>query len=89
MTNWTDSHDKRFVTVFEVMVMLTPLALFAVATIPSCAIPHDFGMHNNLKTICHVWEGSDGYRRQATVHVNSSKNTHKSHPWDYDGRCEE
>jgi hypothetical protein len=51
--------------------------------------PHDFGMYNNLKTICHVWEGRDGYRRRATQHINSSKNIHGSHPWDYDGECEE
>ena len=51
--------------------------------------PHDFGMHNNLKTICHVWRGDDGYRRQATQHINSSENTHGSHAWDYDGECEE
>ena len=51
--------------------------------------PHDFGMYNNLKTICHVWEGRDGYRYQATQHINSSKNIHGSHPWDYDGECDE
>ena len=51
--------------------------------------PHDFGMYNNLKTICHVWKGTDGYRYQDTVHINSSQNIHGSHPWDYDGECEE
>ena len=63
--------------------------LLASLLLAGCAVPHDFGMYNNLKTICHVWKGRDGYRRQATVHINTSKNIHGSHSWDYDGGCEE
>ena len=63
--------------------------LLASLLLATCAVPHDFGAYNNLKTICHVWKGDDGYRRQATQYINSNKNTHGSHAWDYDGECEE
>ena len=62
--------------------------MVVVLIMATCVVPHDFGMYNNLKTICHIWEGRDGYRRQATIHINSSENIHSSHPWDYDGECE-
>ncbi len=68
-----------------VYLLLAGIALI----IPMCAVPHDIGEYNNLKTICHVWEGRDGYRRQATTHINSSENIHGSHAWDYDGECAE
>ncbi len=75
MTNWT---------------LWLGSVLLVVAVMAACGkMPHDFGMYNNLKTICHVWKGHDGYRYQATMHINSSKNLHSSHPWDYDGECKE
>jgi hypothetical protein len=52
-------------------------------------MPHDIGEYNYLKTICHVWEGREGYRRQATMSINSDSKMHRSHPWDYDGECKE
>ena len=69
------------------VLWLTGALVLAIMT--TCAVPHDFGMYNNLKTICHVWKGTDGFRRQATQHINTSKNIHSSHPWDYDGECAE
>ena len=89
MINWTTSRVNKFLFACWTYAFIVLMSVILVAIVATCAIPHDFGMHNNLKTICHVFEGPDGYRRQATVHINSSKNTHESHPWDYGGRCEE
>jgi len=95
MTNLTDWHNRGPNPRGTVIVLLVGCSLgvlISLETIITAACvkgPHDFGMYNNLKTICHVWKGTDGYRRQATVHINSSKNIHKSHHWDYDGECEE
>ena len=78
---------QRFLLAYAacaVTAILIGLVVFACSK-----IPHDFGRHNDLKTICHVWKGDDGFRYQATQHINSSENTHGSHPWDYDGECEE
>ncbi len=89
MINWTISHVRRcricwvFIPTWVVCIVGTLL------TVTRCTVPHDFGMYNNLKTICHVWKGRDGYRRQATMHINRKDNIHGSHHWDYDGECEE
>ena len=88
MINSTILRVSRAYAIYAISWVLPMMALQAVI-MATCAVPHDFGMYNNLKTICHVWEGRDGYRRQATMHINSSKNIHSSHPWDYDGECEE
>ena len=92
MTNWTISHDKvaeARQTDAKRMYWLILGTFLLVSTFARCATPHDFGMGNSLKTICHVWEGSDGYRCQDTIHVNSKDNRHGSHSWDYDGECVE
>lgn len=81
MTNWIISHVKSCKTCWTLIAVL----LF---TMFNCAIPHDFGMNNNLKTICHLWKTDDGFWRQSTQQVNSSENTHGSHEWDYDGECD-
>ncbi len=89
MTNWMRLHVKSckicWFLITAWVVSVTAVILMAA----SCTVPHDFGMGNHLKTICHVFEGDDGYRHTATVRVNSSGHTHESHPWDYDGACEE
>jgi hypothetical protein len=63
-------------------------SLMLLLILGSCSVPHDIGEYNYLKTICHVWEGRDGYRREATVGINSDSKLHKYHPWDYDGKCQ-
>ncbi len=55
----------------------------------TCTVPHDIGEYNNLKSICHVWKGTDGYRYQSSMYINSDSSLHRSHPWDYDGECAE
>ena len=70
------------------ILLLVTVVTISWGIFTNCTLPHDFGNYNTLKTICHVWKGRDGYRRQATQHINSSKNIHGSHPWDYDGECE-
>ena len=87
MTNWTISHVNQFLTACGECAVLVLMGMGIAAMMTTCTIPHDFGKYNNLKTICHVWEGRDGYRRQATTHINSSENIHGSHAWDYDGEC--
>ena len=90
MLNWTHSRDNfgANLLIGYCIMALSPL-LVGLAIAACTKGPHDFGMYNNLETICHVWKGRDGYRRQATMNINSSKNLHGSHPWDYDGACEE
>lgn len=88
MTNWIISHVKSCAfcwALLSVWVFLVALIVMNACT----KGPHDFGMYNNLKTICHVWKGRDGFRRQATQHINRKDNIHGSHHWDYDGECEE
>ena len=90
MTNWIISHVKSCKTCWGLIAFWgSILALYTGIAITACTIPHDFGNYNTLKTICHVWKGDDGFRYQDTAHINSSENTHRSHPWDYDGGCEE
>ncbi len=85
MTNLTPSHVNWLLAItwaYAVVVVIT-------VVVTACTVPHDFGMYNNLKTICHVWKGRDGYRRQDTQHINRKNNIHGGHAWDYDGECEE
>lgn len=90
MTNWTISRVNLVLDICWGFVFVYVVMVLGVATITACAkIPHDFGMYNDLKTICHVWKGRDGFRRQVTQHINSSENIHGSHVWDYDGECNE
>lgn len=89
MTNLMRSraNDIAFWIDTGAIILLIASIVAAVTVIACIKVPHDFGMYNNLKTICHVWKGRDGYQHQTTQHINSSKNIHESHPWDYDGGC--